>query len=154
MWLWGNPLPNINIGGRVHYESALDSRRSRKVYGSLYMKMFCPDNNLTMSRCTYLEPRQTTAYPNALQIHSYSVYRQRTRGLTIMNQRDVLFSSRISCHIQGCFSANCPFLLRQIRLFHLKYMPYTMADTCQILFFSGISNACGIQGGANISNTF
>ncbi len=30
----------------------------------------------------------------------------------------------------------------------------TVADTCQILFFSGISNAFGIQGGANISNAF
>ena len=28
--------------------------------------MYCPDKNL--SRCTYLEPRQTVVYPNALQI--------------------------------------------------------------------------------------
>ncbi len=30
----------------------------------------------------------------------------------------------------------------------------TVADTCHILFFSGISNAFGMQGGANIHNMF
>ncbi len=35
-----------------------------------------------------------------------------------------------------------------------KNMECTVADTCQILFFSGISKAFETQGGANISNAF
>ena len=46
--------------------------------------MHCPDNNL--SRCTYMyvEARQSSVYPNTLQIYSYySVYRQRPRPRNI-----------------------------------------------------------------------
>ncbi len=69
MWFWGNPFRNINTRlstfSQSSLRSTLDSRRWRKLYGFLYMKMYCPDKSL--SRCTHLERRQTIVYPNALQ---------------------------------------------------------------------------------------
>ncbi len=38
--------------------------------------------------------------------------------------------------------------------FNSNSTPITVADTCHILFLSGISNPFGIQGSANVRSTF
>ena len=60
-----HPFVNMEAGFiTVHYDQHWILAWSRKVYGFLYMKMYCPENNL--SRFTYLELRRTIVYQNAL----------------------------------------------------------------------------------------
>ncbi len=111
--VWGNPLPSVNICLFIGF----------CIWKCIVLTITC-----ITCLVAYTWSPDRPLYIRMPCKHCQLLYRQHTRAHTTMNRCDVFASSRIFCRIPkaACQQRDTPllFLLRQIRLFNLKYIPY------------------------------